>query len=166
MENGIVSEEKHKPVLDEQTLAKLLEAAYVLQEHNREVRELELGLDLKRDQLEAEAKAKSAPVPETPKPREAEPAAPGDYTFTLAQIVATQHQIQIRNLGLEKAMSLVTERVIDIARASGAAIGILDGKNVRYRAVAGSKTLGSERKSQPRRLSAFPAFGMGKSSVV
>ena len=58
MENVIVSEEKHKPVLDEQTLAKLLEAAYVLQEHNREVRDLELGLDLRRDQLEAERKLK------------------------------------------------------------------------------------------------------------
>jgi hypothetical protein len=143
VENGIVSEEKHKPVLDEQTLAKLLEAAYVLQEHNREVRELELGLDLKRDQIEAEekAKAKTAPIAETPKTREAVPAAQGDYTFTLAQIVATQHQIQIRNLGLEQAMTLVTERVIDIARASGAAIGMVDGKNVRYRAVAGSKAL-------------------------
>ena len=29
MENGTVSREKDKPVLDEQTLAKLLEAAYV-----------------------------------------------------------------------------------------------------------------------------------------
>lgn len=137
-----MSEEKYKPVLDEQTLAKLLEAAFVLQEHNREVRELELGLDLKRDQLEAEEKAKAKSTPaRTPKIQGTEPAAQGDYTFTLAQIVATQHQIQIRNLGLEQAMSLVTERVIDIARASGAAIGIVDGKNVRYRAVAGSKTL-------------------------
>ena len=138
-----MSEEKHKPVLDEQTLAKLLEAAYVLQEHNREVRELELGLDLKRDQIEAEekAKAKAAPAAAAPKPREAEPAAQGDYTFTLAQIVATQHQIQIRNLGLEQTMALVAERVIEIARASGAALGMVDGKNVTYRAVAGSKAL-------------------------
>ncbi len=140
-----MSEEKYKPVLDEQTLAKLLEAAYVLQEHNREVRELELGLDLKRDQLEAEdkakAKAKSASTADGKNARATESAPQGDYTFTLAQIVATQHQIQIRNLGLEQTMSLVTERVIDIARASGAAIGMVDGKNVRYRAVAGSKTL-------------------------
>jgi GAF domain-containing protein len=143
VENGIVSEEKHKPVLDEQTLAKLLEAAYVLQEHNREVRELELGLDLKRDQIEAEekSKAKAASAVAAPKPRDAEPAAQGDYTFTLAQIVATQHQIQIRNLGLEQAMALVAERVIEIARASGAALGMVDGKNVTYRAVAGSKAL-------------------------
>ena len=49
MKDELVSEEKNKPVLDEQTLAKLLEAAYVLQEHNREMRELELGFELKRD---------------------------------------------------------------------------------------------------------------------
>ena len=45
VEKEIVSEEKDKPVLDEQTLAKLLEAAYVLQEHNRELQQMELGLD-------------------------------------------------------------------------------------------------------------------------
>ena len=32
-------------------------------------------------------------------------------------------------------MSLVAERLIQIARASGAAIGILDGKKLRYRAL-------------------------------
>jgi hypothetical protein len=143
VENGIVSEERHKPVLDEQTLAKLLEAAYVLQEHNREVRELELDLDLKRAQIEAEEKKKSAAssTQKTSKPREPEAAGQGDYTFTLAQIVATQHQIQIRHLDFDKAMALIAERVIEIARASGAAIGILDGNKIRYRAVAGSQTL-------------------------
>jgi putative methionine-R-sulfoxide reductase with GAF domain len=143
VENGIVSEERNKPVLDEQTLAKLLEAAYVLQEHNREVRELELDLDLKRAQIEAEEKKKSAAssTQKTSKPRESEAAGQGDYTFTLAQIVATQHQIQIRHLDFDKAMALIAERVIEIARASGAAIGILDGNKIRYRAVAGSQTL-------------------------
>ena len=128
-------------MLDEQTLGKLLEAAYVLQEHNREVRELELGLDLKRDQMEAEQKANSDPVAEASHTHPAEPAPPGDYTFTLAQIVATQHQIQLRNLRLQETMALVTERVMDIARASGAAIGVVDGKSVRYQAAAGSKAL-------------------------
>ena len=141
-----MSEEKKKPALDEQTLAKLLEAAYVLQEHNRELRELELGLDLKRSQIEAEEKTKSARTSEPAKPREAQPSTPADYTTTLAQIVATQHQIQIRNLDLDKALALVTERLTEIARASGAAVGVLDGKKVRYRAVAGTMTLklGSE----------------------
>lgn len=142
-----MSEEKHKPALDEQTLAKLLEAAYVLQEHNREVQALELGLDLKRDQIESEEKARAAAaVPEVPGPNASQPASQGDYTFTLAQIVSTQHQIQLRNLDLEKTMALVTERVTEIARADGAAIGIVDGKKVRYRAGSGLKapTAGTE----------------------
>lgn len=133
-----MSEEKQKPVFDEQTLAKLLEAAFVLQEHNREVRELELNLDLKREKIEAEEKAKSASTREAAKASDTH-AAQGDYTFTLAQIVATQHQIQIRGLALEKALSLVTERVVEIARSAGAAIGIVDGKKVVYKAAAGSR---------------------------
>src|SRR5580693_89263 len=103
VEKEIVSEEKDKPILDEQTLAKLLEAAYVLQEHNRELQEMELGLDLKRDQLEAEDlnedrnEARSAPGSREAVPRpESEPPASTDYTTTdytttLAEIVATQH---------------------------------------------------------------------------
>ncbi len=160
VEKEIVSEEKDKPVLDEPTLAKLLEAAYVLQEHNRELQEMELGLDLKRDQLEiadqleAEERSASAARDEAPrhaalKPQKTEPAASADYTFTLAQIVGTQHQIQVRHLELEPAMALVADRLAQIARASGAAIGILndrknekkDGKKLLYRAVAGNLTL-------------------------
>ena len=50
MENIIVSEENKKPPHDEQTLAKLLEAAYVLQEHSDELRALEAQLGLTRSQ--------------------------------------------------------------------------------------------------------------------
>ena len=139
VDKEIVSEEKDKPVLDEQTLAKLLEAAYVLQEHNRELQEMELGLELKRDQIEAAER--SSPAPDAPKNQETEPVAHADYTFTLARIVETQHQIQVRHLELESAMSLVAERLVQIARASGAAIGILEGKKLRYRAASGTLTL-------------------------
>jgi GAF domain-containing protein len=139
VDKEIVSEEKNKPVLDEQTLAKLLEAAYVLQEHNRELQEMELGLELKRDQIEAAER--SAPAAEAPKAQDAEPAATADYTFTLAKIVETQHQIQVRHLELENAMSLVAERLVQMTHASGAAIGILDGKKLRYRATSGTLTL-------------------------
>jgi GAF domain-containing protein len=142
VEKEIVSEEKDKPVsdkpvLDEQTLAKLLEAAYVLQEHNRELQEMELGLDLKRDEIEAAGKAGSeAEEPSSSASRdaapqtEAESPASTDYTSTLAEIVATQHQIQVRHLELEQAMSLVAERLTQITRAGGAAIGILDYKKL------------------------------------
>ena len=131
-----MSEEKNKPVLDEQTLAKLLEAAYVLQEHNRELRELELGFELKRDQIEAEERAPGpSGAPSAPPASDNGPAA--DYTFTLGQIVETQHRIQVRHLELDSAMSLVAERVVEIGRACGAGIGITDGNVVRYRAGSG-----------------------------
>ncbi len=139
VDKEIVSEEKNKPVFDEQTLAKLLEAAYVLQEHNRELQEMDLGLELKREQIEAAEP--STPAPEPPKAQTTEPPANTDYTFTLAKIVETQHQIQVRHLELESAMSLVAERLVQMARASGAAIGILKGKSLHYRAVSGTLTL-------------------------
>ena len=139
VEKEIVSAEKDKPVLDEHTLAKLLEAAYVLQEHNRELQQMELGLSLKREQIEAEEQ--SAPAAGAPRTEDTDSAANSDYTFTLAKIVETQHQIQVRHLALESAMSLVAERLVQIARATGASIGILDGKKLRYRAAAGLMTL-------------------------
>jgi GAF domain-containing protein len=139
LHKGIVSEEKPKPVLDEHTLAKLLEAAYVLQEHNREVREMEIGLDLKRDEAELKQKAEYPAAPEPEKKREPD-ASHGDYTSTLAQIVATQHQVQIRNLKLQETMMLVAERVTEMAGADGAAIGMVDGRKVRYAAIAGTRT--------------------------
>ncbi len=134
----IVSEEKQKPVLDEQTLANLLEAAYVLQEHNRERQEIDRALELKRDQLEAKERSKAA---QTPLAQSPEQSAGTDYTFTLARIVDTQHQIQIRQLELDSAMAMVAERLVPMARASGAAIGILEGNNLRYRAASGTLAL-------------------------
>lgn len=129
-------EEKDKPAFDEQTLAKLLEAAFVLQEHNHELKKLEASLEYQSEQFRAKEQtsvlAQNSP---RPKPR------PDDYTITLAQIVETQRQIQARGLGLEEAMSLVAARVLEIANAGGAAIGILEGKQVSYRTVAGQMTL-------------------------
>jgi len=143
VEKEIVSEEKDKLVLDEHTLGRLLEAAYVMQERNRELQGMEVGGSLKREQLKAEAEERSAaPSPHDDDASQARgPAANSDYTFTLAQIVETQQQTRVQLLELEPAMSLVAERLTQIARASGAAIGILDGKKVRYRATAGLMTL-------------------------
>lgn len=138
VDKEIVSEERNKPVFDEQTLARLLEAAYVLQEHNRELQGMDLGLELKRDQIQAGER--SAPAPDAPKPRETVPVAYTDYTLTLAKIVETQHQIQVRHLDLESAMSLVAERLVQSASAGGAAIGILDATKLRYRTAFGTLT--------------------------
>lgn len=138
MENAIVSADKNKPVLDEKTLDKLLEAAYVVQEHNREMGAPDLPMDLKRDHVESEKRpapkkaAKSAPS--------AKAVPPGNDTVTLAQIVETQHHIQVLQLALEDAMALVAERVVEVGRAGGAAIGIVEGANVHYRAMAGLMT--------------------------
>ena len=60
MEEEIVSEKTNKPIRDEQTLAKVLEAAYVMQEHNRELRERK-DLEPKRDHPEKEERAAAAP---------------------------------------------------------------------------------------------------------
>ncbi len=145
-----MSEEKNKTIRDEQTLAKVLEAAYVLQEHNRELRNQKADPKLTRDRLVAEHRANSsAGLPQTvPEKQTARPAAKADSatassTLTLAQIVEIQQLVQVRHLELENLMSLVAERLSQFAGASGAAIGILDGKKVRYRAVAGLAALPS-----------------------
>jgi putative methionine-R-sulfoxide reductase with GAF domain len=145
MENEIVSdkaEKKEKPVFDEQTLAKVLEAAYVLQEHNRELQEMELRAEPRARQSELQPPAPAANPSATRADTSHKDAAhKDDYTAVLAQIVETQHQIQLRHLDLEQAMALIVERVIEITRAAGASIGILDSRTLRYRAAAGAMTL-------------------------
>ncbi len=141
-----MTDHDHKPVLDEQTFEKLLEAAYVLQEHNRERQELESMLESHSEQLRAQEAASPAP-PEAPLAEAGKGSAGNsDYTLTLAEIVETQRQIQMRHLDLDKAMALVTERTANITNASGAAIAILEGKKVKYRAGTGPPALptGSE----------------------
>ncbi len=149
LDEEIVAEEKDKPVLDEQTLANLLEAAYVLQEHNRKLQEMELAFELKSELLpelsrsDRDGTAFRHLHKARRKPRNRAGRANADYTFTLAKIVETQHQIQIRHLELGSALSLVAEQLIQIARAKGAAIGILraqDGVTFYYRATAGKLT--------------------------
>jgi len=131
-----VSEDKNKPIHDEQTLAKVLEAAYVLQEHNRQRRNQKADPKAMRDQLIAEPPDSGSGIPQT---QAARPTA--NFALTLAQIVEIQHQVQVRHLELENVMSLVAERLSQFSGASGAAIGILDGKRVRYRAAAGAMVL-------------------------
>ena len=140
MEEEIVSEKTNKPIRDEETLAKVLEAAYVMQEHNRELRERK-DLEPKRDHPEKEERAAAAPPHGPLQTQQPEATPKADEAYTLAQIVETQQQIRARHLPLENAISLIGERVTQIARASGAAIGILDGNKVHYRAAAGLMTL-------------------------
>jgi len=103
-----------RPVLDEATFQKLLEAAYVVQEHSH------------GDNPSSPAEAKS------------EAAATGsDSTTTLAEIVETQHQIHADHLDLSSSSNLVADRIRKITGAQGAAIGILDQEKLVYRAGSG-----------------------------
>jgi putative methionine-R-sulfoxide reductase with GAF domain len=147
-----VPEEKDKPVFDEQTLAKLLEAAFVMQEHNRGRQRAELNPEVQKEKPgEKKPPASvlqhdSALIPHGAEPSPTEPSPKDDYNSVLTQVIETQRQIQTRHLDLESAMSLVAQRVVEIAKADGTGIGILTGKSVRYRAAAGLLTLpcGSE----------------------
>ena len=108
-----------RSLLDEDSFQKLLAAAYVLQEH--------------REQLRIST-AFEAPEPDSPELSETET----DYTQTLAEIVETQHQIQKKHLDLQQAMDVIAERVRKFAHADGAAIGILQDKELVYQAASGS----------------------------
>jgi GAF domain len=63
---------------------------------------------------------------------------PEDTSQTLAEIVATQHQIQMSNLDFQEALDLIAERAKRIVRADGALIGLLEGDALRYQAGAGN----------------------------
>ena len=120
----------------------MLEAAFVLQEHNRKMREMEQTLEIHSEQLREQDRAQEAVAFAQQKARtEDKTQEKVDYTLTLAQIVEAQHQIQMRHLALEESMAVVAEWVARIAGAAGAGIGILDGATVRYRAGAGSPAL-------------------------
>ncbi|HWY21009.1 MAG TPA: GAF domain-containing protein [Candidatus Acidoferrum sp.] len=141
-----MTDQKDKPVLNEQTFEKLLEAGYVIQEHGRKMRELEERMESHSERLREQEAANQPPLPKT-KPESIETSrTTGDYTLTLAEIVEAQRQIQARHLEMDKAMAVIAEKVARIASATGAAIGILEEKTVRYRAGAGAPALpvGSE----------------------
>ncbi len=140
-----MTDQNKKPVLDEQTFEKLLEAAYVLQEHNRKVQELEQRLESQSELRREQELAAPPQPPGVPESKEGS-RSNSDYTLTLSEIVEAQRQIQMHHLGLDKAMAVVAERVARITNSSGAAIAILDGKIVRYRAGTGTPALpiGSE----------------------
>jgi putative methionine-R-sulfoxide reductase with GAF domain len=142
--NDIVSDEKKTTTFDEQTLAKVLEAAYVLQEHRR-----------KREHRERN-QSESAPAPNSPAAAPVRPVAAvrtpptngspktatkQEFSLVLRQIVETQQQIQSENLDLESALSLIAERAVQVAQAAGAGIGILEEGKVRYRAAVGTTAL-------------------------
>lgn len=138
-------EQQTKPVLDKQTFQKVLEAAFVLQEHNRRMRQVNASVESQSDKIRAEESAQKTlqPSPQKKaKPQTDEPRRPSvDYTLTLAEIVEAQHHIQAQHLDLANATAVVAERIAQMTHASGAGIGIVEGAMVCYRAAAGSTAL-------------------------
>jgi GAF domain-containing protein len=147
-ENNIVSDKKP---FDEETLSKVLEAAYVLQEHQRE---REQGQSVRRAPAVSGPSARPtskltqpvAAVKGQPQSTPGKASAKEDFTLVLAQIVQTQQRIQAENLEFESAMSLIAEHAMQVAQAAGAGVGILENGKVRYRAAVGTMALavGSE----------------------
>jgi L-methionine (R)-S-oxide reductase len=166
----IVSDEKNKLVLNEEIFAKLLEAAWVLQEHNRAQEKVDLSLELHSEQLREQEQAHRISVPPpAASPAKDESSTPTrsvseDYTSTLAKIVETQHQIQLRQLDLESSMDMVLERLIDITQASAAAVGLLDGKKVRYAASIGPGALSRGTEVEKERALCFDCLRTGQVS--
>lgn len=140
-----ITKEKKRPAFDEQTLARVLEAAYVLQEHNRQRQK---GRSPRRESAPAGESAGGVAVAGKPidaiKPRlPSSPARPArqDFPLVLAQIVETQQRIQAESLDMQNAMDLIVGKAMQVAQAAGAGIGILEDGKVRYQAAAGSMAL-------------------------
>jgi len=161
-----VADDKNKPLFDENVLGRLLEAAYVVQEHNRKKRASspkppESAQGKPEPQLPEAVRTESSQVSAAPASSPSEPpfleptSAPAlpssasskkHYAATLAQIVAIQRKMQLHRLEADDSLALVVGRVADLLKAGGAAIGILDGDKIRYRAATGlmTPTVGSE----------------------
>jgi hypothetical protein len=136
-----VIQEQTKPVLDEQTFQKVLEAAFVLQEHNRRLEQLKLNLESQSEKLREEETIQQGQQRKIKPESEGAAGPTADYTLTLAEIVETQHQIQTRHLDLDAATAVVAERIARMTHSLGAGIGVLEGATVRYLAGSGSSAL-------------------------
>lgn len=152
-------EHEVKAVYDEQTLARVLEAAYVLQEHNR-VRDLNLELQVDQSRKQQQEGVLSPELSPTVSDGDLLPK--DDYTRILAQIVETQHEIQVRQLDLESVMALVADRLTQITGASGAAVAIVEGKIACYRAGSGTSALPSGTKLPMEKALCFTCLRTGQ----
>ncbi|MGB0009238.1 MAG: GAF domain-containing protein [Candidatus Sulfotelmatobacter sp.] len=142
-----MSDEKKKSGLDERTFGKLLEAAYLLQEHNRQVRQMEKEVDTGQEQtVHPQPETEKALTLKSGNSAEERSRIIPDYAVTLAEIVETQRQVQIQHLDVDQAMALVCESAVRFAAGSGAAVATVEGKTIRYRACVGTPApaLGSE----------------------
>lgn len=124
-----------KPLLDAESFQKLLAAAYVLQEHNDQ---LQTATSAHAENAEAPKQSEAAEILDTAHLSEATTSS--NDTQTLSRIVATQQQIHTAQLNLQDATNLIADRTQQITRSSGAAIGLLEGQKLFYRAASGNAT--------------------------
>ena len=123
---------KDNPV--EQRLAKLLEAAYLSQQPGGELK------NPSAQQIPANGAAASADGFPDPAAK-AEPATAAGTSAVLPEIIETQRSIQVQNLELDPALNLIAQRIVEITKASGVSIGMVESNLVRYRASAGKSAL-------------------------
>jgi GAF domain-containing protein/ribosomal protein L37E len=160
-----VADKNDKSQLDERALAKLLEAAYVVQEDNRKKRRAPPRAEYeapvaraKRAAQTAERTIETTDAAEPPR-SDAAPAPPAawlvppDHSAALAKIVETQRELQMRRSDLADPIALIAQRVVEIVRAGGSAIGIVEGETVVYRAKAGLMTPSAGQLPQEKALS-------------
>ena len=151
-------EQPTKPALDQRTFEKILEAVFVLQEHNRRMRQVDVRLESQSEKLREEETVRQSSLKKI-NPDSDEALRPNpDYTLTLAEIVEAQYQIQTRHLELSDATMVVAERIARITRASGAGIAVLEGAIVRYLAGAGLPALPLGPKYRSKQQSARRPF--------
>jgi GAF domain-containing protein len=122
-----------KPLLDADSFQKLLAAAYVLQEHRDDGQAMESAPASGNTSTNG---SEAVEILDTKHLSEA--SAPPDYNQTLAEIVATQQQIHRSQMNLQDAINLIADRTRQIARASGAAIVLLQNHKLVYRAASGT----------------------------
>src|ERR1700688_827072 len=96
--NQSVSDQKKKPVLDEQTFEKLLEAAYVIQEHNRKRGELEQNLKAQAEQPREHQPFPGNVVQKTETVVEAVYRSGADYPPPLAPFFKHKHKYKFPHL--------------------------------------------------------------------
>jgi GAF domain-containing protein len=127
-----VTDVKHppgRPKLDAESFQRLLEAAYVLQQHNDRIRQAAL--------IEAGPPKNTSGNVNPAQPTAPPPPASADYTQVLSEIVSTQQSIQGPELDFQQALNIIADRTLTVARAQGVAIGMLEKGEFEYRAAAG-----------------------------
>src|SRR6266566_1206967 len=108
--------------LDRESFQNLLARASLAQEYLDSQKATHPGVDLPRKPAIGE---------------QSKEASPGDYIQSLSAIVAVQRAIATDEVDVDGAMAMIADHARNVANASGAAVGLLEGDNLVYRAGSG-----------------------------